>query len=367
MLVLTPSAELYGSDRALETVLGALSDRLDIAVLAASDGPLVERLRRLASVEVTADWALRRRQFSSVSSVASWVRAMGSTLRRIRRMHRRRPFDVVYVNTVAVPLVAGLRWAAPGAKVVVHMREMPQASDRSNRIYLQAMARGQTRFICNSAATASFLRRFASPWRLTIIPDAVAPIVPPDRAPRSGRPLRITCVGRLHPNKGQAVLLEAVAAGRRGGRTWEVDLWGDALPEYEDNVTALRAMAGSSDLRGAVRFRGFDADTAAVYASADVSVVPSTWPEGFSLVTAESAMAGLATIATSPGGPDDIIVDGVTGFLVPFADPGALGEKLAELDDDRQRLIEMGAAAHRRVLKEFAIEPVAERIRRELG
>ena len=96
-----PSAEQYGSDRAAAWVIERLLEEAEVHVLSAAPGPMVDQLSGLgATVEVTRDWALRRRYFTPRGVPAMGYRAL-ATVHEIRRRHRDQPFDAVYANTVA--------------------------------------------------------------------------------------------------------------------------------------------------------------------------------------------------------------------------------------------------------------------------
>ncbi|MEJ8630106.1 glycosyltransferase [Sphingomonas sp. I4] len=57
-------------------------------------------------------------------------------------------------------------------------------------------------------------------------------------------------------------------------------------------------------------------EVATEIAAADVVAIPSRW-EGFGLVALEAMCGSCAVVASSVGGLREIIVDGVTGYLVP--------------------------------------------------
>jgi glycosyltransferase involved in cell wall biosynthesis len=79
----------------------------------------------------------------------------------------------------------------------------------------------------------------------------------------------------------------------------------------------------------------------------DVFVLPSI-VEGRALVQQEAMACGLPLIATKNAGGDDLIEDGVTGFLVPIRSPEALAEKISWCAANRGSISGMGIAAQRR-------------------
>lgn len=395
LLVLVPSADLYGSDRALLGALGDLVDHFDITMVAAVDGPMLAEARGLGvDVVVSPDWALRRKFFTPTGIVPAAVRVARS-LWLLRRLHRSRRFEVVYANTVANALLPFIRLAV-GAPLVVHVREVPRTDGRLNSIFFRQISRVATTLICNSTYTAGFVAdarpelagriqvihngvaaiESSTGSRIRIIHDGVdtadAPIgqrgpIDGDVAPASSvaGPLEVVCVGRIHPQKGQGVLIDALAIGGRRGRDWRAHFWGDALPEHRHLFDELVERVARLGLEDRVVWHGYQRDTAALYDGMDVAVVPSTWPEGFSLVTAEAQSAGLPAIATGPGGPTDIIDDGVTGRIIGFDDPVALADALEELEDDDLRA-RWGAAGRRRAHELFSMRRYSDQVREAL-
>ena len=81
--------------------------------------------------------------------------------------------------------------------------------------------------------------------------------------------------------------------------------------------------------------------------SCDVFVLPSI-VEGRALVQQEAMACGLPLVATKNAGVDDLIEDGVTGFLVPIRSPEAIAEKISWCMANRPLISGMGIAARQR-------------------
>jgi glycosyltransferase involved in cell wall biosynthesis len=77
-------------------------------------------------------------------------------------------------------------------------------------------------------------------------------------------------------------------------------------------------------------------------------VIPSLWPEPLGSVVYEGMSRGKAVIGTTPGGHTDMIVDGVTGLLVPQGNVGALYEAMQALLDDPELRGRFGRAGQAR-------------------
>jgi len=174
--------------------------------------------------------------------------------------------------------------------------------------------------------------------------------------------------GQIRPSAGRLLLQGRDVTGvssdalARAGRPWELHLFGDSLPEHRDIEHDLRGRSASGELPGPVTFHGFVDDTDAVYDQIDVSVVPSVRPEEFSLVAAEGQVRGCATVVTGPGGVAEVVIDGITGLVVPPSDPDALAVALTSLDDDREMLERLARAGADRVRERFSEEVYQRRM-----
>jgi N-acetyl-alpha-D-glucosaminyl L-malate synthase BshA len=94
--------------------------------------------------------------------------------------------------------------------------------------------------------------------------------------------------------------------------------------------------------------------------SADLFLLPSHH-ESFGLVALEAMSAGVPVIATSEGGPREVIEDGVTGFLrAPTDDQGMVEAGLKILEDDGLAR-RIGEAAREAAVSRFEVETVVPR------
>src|SRR5204862_7010979 len=90
--------------------------------------------------------------------------------------------------------------------------------------------------------------------------------------------------------------------------------------------------------------------------------VRASLKEGLPRALMEAAAAGRPAVATDVGGNREVIVDGVTGFLVPVGDAEALADRLARLLGDPALCRRLGAAARARAARLYDERAVTERI-----
>lgn len=143
------------------------------------------------------------------------------------------------------------------------------------------------------------------------------------------RPIEILCVGRLSPEKGQALVLRAVADLRRDGKSVCLTLVGDGplRSQLEDEARRL-GIAEHVTFAGAV-----DQDAIpAFYERADIFCQPS-FMEGIPVVLMEAMATGLPVVSSGVAGIPELVVENRSGFLVPPGRPALLAAALAKLVD----------------------------------
>ncbi len=234
------------------------------------------------------------------------------------------------------------------------------------RARLGALRRLASAFVAVSAPIRDELAGAGIPAaRIRSIPNGVDTrrFVPADAAERrrARRALALPPVpvvlytGRLAPEKGVDVLLDAWADARRRGTLGTLCLVGDG-PERQ----ALERRARDHGILGAVRFAGATDDVASWLRCADVFALPSR-EEGLSLALLEAMSSGVAVVATDVGGTADAA--GGTALLVRPADPRALADGIAAALAEPERAGALAEAARRRAVARFDIVQIARRHR----
>jgi len=182
--------------------------------------------------------------------------------------------------------------------------------------------------------------------KLEVVPNGVE--LPPQQARRGGR---VLAVGRLIPDKGMDVVVDAVA-GIQGLLTVA-----GAGPER----ARLEARARRHGLDA--RFEGHvDRDRLErLYAEASCVVLAARRGEGQPNALLEAMARGLPVVTTPVAGVRDLVRDGVEGLLVPPGDPRALRDALARLGHERGLADRLGAAG-RAAVEGFAWPLVEQRL-----
>jgi len=154
--------------------------------------------------------------------------------------------------------------------------------------------------------------------------------------PYVGAGPHLLAAGRLHPQKGFDLLLEAFGGVVEDGLSGRLTILGEG-----GERSALEAQARHLDLTQLVRFMGFQEHPYPYFGHADLFVLSSRY-EGMPNVVLEALACGCPVLAFScPHGVDEIVRHEVNGLLLPPQDVVGLRHALALLlrsEDERTRL-----------------------------
>lgn len=166
------------------------------------------------------------------------------------------------------------------------------------------------------------------------------------RTVQPGRPVRLLSVGRLVEKKGYEYAIRAFASLAREFDSLEYMIVGEG--PLHGRLAGLASELGVADR---VEFMGaFGQDRMpGLYDSAHIFVLASVTSgrgdhEGQALVLQEAQAAGLPVVSTLHNGIPEGVLDGVSGFLVPERDAGALADRLADLLRHPELWPELGRA-----------------------
>lgn len=357
--------DLYGSDRAFLESLAAIRagwPDADIEVVLPREGALAGPARLVADrVVVEPLLVLRRRHLLRLVGLAPLV-ALPALWRAAARM---RKADAVYINTLVLLdyLIAARLFAG---RTVVHVHEM--AEGRAGTILRALLRWTSAAVVFNSRACRAAYDLPASQEQHVIYNGIASPAGFAAAEYDGRRRLRLLMLGRINRIKGQNVLLDALAMlPETTRRRLEVRIVGNSFDNDVASEQALRRQAGDAGLDGIVSFEPFREDTAPLYRWADILVAPSRLPETLGRVAIEAASHARPTLATSIGGLPEVVVDGVTGWLVQPDDAADLARALSGVVAQPEVWQGYGLAARSHYESVFDAGVVARQIRAVLA
>lgn len=164
--------------------------------------------------------------------------------------------------------------------------------------------------------------------------------------------LVIGTIGRLEPVKDQVTLAQALVrllqAHPELSRRVRLLVVGDGALRAQ-----MQAVLAAAGLQDHAWLPGFRDDIPDLYRCMDLFVLPSR-REGISNTLLEAMASGLPVVATRVGGNPELVLEGLTGDLVPAADPTALAQSLYAILTDPARLAAYGRAGRDRAVAVFS-------------
>ena len=238
----------------------------------------------------------------------------------------------------------------------------PEEFDAPRALSLGEKMRHAAFTVAISSFGRSQLMRWAdfADWpRLQVVHCGIDPArfaTPAPLPPGSGR---MVAIGRLSEQKGQLLLIEALALAVARAPGLHLTLVGDG--ELRAPIQAAIAAHG---LDAHVRLTGWldEAGVRAELAAAHALVLPS-FAEGLPMVVMEAMAAARPVLATSIAGVPELVLPGETGWLVPAGDAAGLADAMLALAaTPPEQLAAMGTAGRARVLARHDVGQQAARL-----
>ncbi len=304
-----------------------------------------------------------------------WEASLFATCLRFSRQH-----DILHVHqALHAAFVTCFANILIGKKIIVKVACGGDLSDvkmmRRNKVspfgslFWRCIKRQCTRIVAiNKEIESELLDDGFPPERIVAIPNGIAAeTVVPTRDYALHTPLRIVSVGRLDPQKGFDVLINAIA--RITHHSIRCAIYGSGKSAGD-----LAARIREHNLDNRVQLRGVTDDLLSRLHHEDIFVLASR-AEGLSNALLEAMACGLPCIATHIGGNTDLIAAGhslpppgpgrwqiaANGILVAKEDPAALAGAIEALANDTELRQRLGRQARRWVQRHCSLEAVTRR------
>ena len=171
-----------------------------------------------------------------------------------------------------------------------------------------------------------------------------------EQASQQARPTRVVLAARLLWDKGIAEYVEAARQLKAKGLPIHFLLAG--APDPGNPAAIPQATLNGWQAQGLIELLGQVSDMAALFASADMVVLPS-YREGLPKSLIEAAACALPLVTTDAPGCREVVTHEVDGLLVPVKDATALANAIERLHQDPALARQLGQAARARALREF--------------
>lgn len=287
----------------------------------------------------------------TVGSMLGYPIAVLRSARRLRRLLAERECSRLQVNDFYLLEGALTRLFGFRGTILTWVRIDPtRYGGPLANVWLRAAAMASTTFV----AVSEFIRSQLGPGKKVALLYDFAPELPLAEPPTSPR---FVFVGNYIKGKGQEIAIRALARVSRSFPDAKLECYGGDLALERNRAfrASLERLVAELSLERHVTLNGFLEDLAPAFDGALAALNLSDC-ESFSLATQEASARGVAVIATRSGGPQEIIVPGVTGWLVQVGDEAEIARAMSEALADPVRTAAMGRAGASQVRKAFSIE-----------
>ena len=176
---------------------------------------------------------------------------------------------------------------------------------------------------------------------------------------RSTSPFIIGIVGRIEPFKRQKAFVEIANEVFAQCKNVRFHIIGAALdmPEHRTYQREVRELVAKYQLNEAICFAGHRTDMPRVMQELHLLITLSAGS-----VIAEAMASGKPVIGTSIGSTSEMIVDDVTGWVMPAHPVEAIAARIVQLVKNPNRCAQMGCAARKQAVEAFGIQTHVQKV-----
>ena len=361
-----------GSEQALYVLLKGLDkERYEPIVAVPSPGPLKQRLSEMGIKTLVSPvmiW-MPLKQMPFLRFMAKYYTLLPWRILKIAHLTRREKVDLVFSNELLL-LEGGISARLMRLPHIYHVHNaffstyfrtyLPvgfikwltlKLADRMifvSQRQMQELFNNQAQGNKFKVATQGFDAQYFLPdkerdiaWRRNIGISESSPLV--------------VLIAASARNKGQEDFLRAASIVKESMPATQFAIIGSGDRRY---LKELKDLAMQLGLEDNVFFVDFMEDIAPVYGSLDVLVCASL-KETFGRTIVEAMLAGKPVVSTRCGGPEEIVIDEVTGFLVPVKAPQELARSILKILEDRDLAQQMGREGRKRAESSYSMQSYA--------
>jgi len=291
----------------------------------------------------------------SFKSISQYPFYLLGNMARLRKIVAREKIETVQVNDFYNLLGAGLKRIDKKLKLITYVRFLPSSLPATLRKMWTNAAQKNSDYVI--AVSDAVLQQLPPQSNTIRIYDAVMPEENEEIKENEDGICRFLFLANFTRGKGQEYALEAFINACQKNKKIRLHYVGGDL-ELEKNRNFRRELeqavkqAGLSDV---VTFNGFSSDTERLIKTHEVLLNFSD-AESFSMTCLEASFYGKPVIATRCGGPEEIIVNEVSGLLVDKKDIRGMEDAMLQFATDANKRRAYGMSGRKIVREKFSAE-----------
>lgn len=291
-----------------------------------------------------------------LTSYPQWIAEAG---RLIQKLEKEIPLQAIYAHGLAVAGCGSLRtpvYHNPHGMEEFKTRGLKHLAYAPFRTLVRRAAKNAQKVIATDRSLIAEITRYlrVPESKVELLPNALRDL--PQETKHASQDFVFLAAGRLEPNKGFHVLLEALSKAKLP-QEWKLHIVGDG-----SQLQPLKDLSRSRNLQDKIEFHGAisEKEFESLFSSARLFVHPPLY-EGSSIVTLQAMSYSLPVIASQTGGLPDKVIPGWNGWLFPPGDAIALASALEEACEHREQWNQMGQNGRKIIIERYLWRTVAER------
>jgi glycosyltransferase involved in cell wall biosynthesis len=383
ILFVSHDSGFYGAQLSLLGLIEKLDrNRFDPWVVTPSDGPLVAAIKNLNTpivISPMVHWVASGDTFNKpwIYRAKHLIKGLRSRAWPLAHLIERNEIDIVYTNTVTV-IEGALAAKMTNRPHIWHLREQVSGNTQVRSVIPEFLIPWIVNILSQKVLVNSYyLYRayYSYPLKdkLKVVYNGVNPIKFDIERSKSTDKLKselhipdnhsiVAIIGSLIPRKGQLLFAKAASIIVSSTPNVTFIVVGEGPSEY---VNLVQNFVKEQGLELNFRFTGWREDIPIILAAVNILVIAAD-EEPFGRTVIEAMAAGIPVVSTKCGGPEEIIIDGSTGFLVPKNNPHEMANAIERILKNSALSRQLIQAGKDRLNKEFTLQAYAENIQAQL-
>ncbi|MBI5468715.1 MAG: glycosyltransferase [Deltaproteobacteria bacterium] len=366
ILFLSHSSGLDGAEKCLLTLVKHLDrQRFVPFVILPSEGPFKKNLDEMGvnNYILPISWWIH----SPACAGKTCEEGLKERSLRVARLIEEEGIDIVHTNT-SVIAEGAIAARMTGRPHVWHLHEILQANPSLRPIFPPSLLNKFFDFLSDSVVVVSEALRktvndFIDNDKISVIYNGIElhgdvpqktlrkELCLPEEA------LLVCNIGHISKEKGQSTLIDAaIKIFNKRKDVWFLSVGNTGNAEI---MSILQDRIKKASIENYFKFLGLRKDIYRILKESDIYVVSSE-TESFSLAALEAMAAGKPIVATKCGGPEELVIDGETGFLVPVNDADEMSNAIMNLIQNDALRLRMGFKGKEYYEKNFTVERYVE-------
>ncbi|MDN3669275.1 glycosyltransferase family 4 protein [Echinicola jeungdonensis] len=363
ILVLHSSSDLYGASRSLiRSVVGLKKNGFQPIVVLSSEGSLSKAIRKEGIMVKIIKLGIIRRKYFHLFGLFNRAKYLYRAYKQLNRIVDEEKIKIVYSNTTAVWVGA---FVAKSKKLlhIWHVREIIESPSWFKKFIQNLLQKTGDLVLCVSKATANNYAEKVDANKLRVIYNGIdykpfleAKYNLKEEIGISQDTVLIGMIARVHFWKGQTYFLDVAKHLVNRHKHIHFIMVGDAFSGYEYLYDEIKEKVRSNGLEEKVTDLGYRTDIPEIMGGLDIFMLPSILPDPLPTTVLEAMATGKPVVATRHGGATEMVLEGKTGYLVPWNNPKVAAKAFDELIEKEELRKEFGKTGQERVIQHFSID-----------